>query len=67
MHPAKLTRVMQPIPAGKTVPIQVVIQGEPDGVSRANLSLENDMKLYVGRAYGESGGAWNPLASVEGK
>jgi hypothetical protein len=67
VHPVKLTRVMQPIPAGKTVPIQVVIQGEPDGVSRANLSLDNDYKLYIGRAYGEAAGVWNPVASVEGK
>jgi hypothetical protein len=56
---------MQPIPPGKAVPIQVVIQGEPDGVSRANLSLENTFKIYIGATYGEPAGIWNPLAATD--
>jgi hypothetical protein len=67
VQPSKLTRVMQPIPPGKTVPIEVVIQGEPDGVSRSNFSLANDMKIYLGRVYGEVAGVWNPVAAVQEK
>ena len=34
VHPAKLTDVAQPIPAGHTVPISVVLQGDWDGAER---------------------------------
>ena len=46
VHPAKLTDVMQPIPAGQTVPISVVLQGDWDG-SRAHLSIENEFRIIL--------------------
>ena len=45
-HPAKLTDVMQPIPAGQTVPISVVLQGDWDG-ARAHLSIENEFRIIL--------------------
>jgi hypothetical protein len=46
VHPAKLTDVMQPIPAGQTVPISVVLQGDWDG-ARAHLSIENEFRIIL--------------------
>jgi hypothetical protein len=46
VHPAKLTDVMQPILAGQTVPISVVLQGDWDG-SRAHLSIENEFRIIL--------------------
>jgi hypothetical protein len=46
VHPAKLTDVLQPIPAGQTVPISVVLQGDWDG-SRAHLSIENEFRIIL--------------------
>src|SRR5258708_18902028 len=46
VHPAKLTDVMQPIPARQTVPISVVLQGDWDG-SRAHLSIENEFRIIL--------------------
>jgi len=46
VHPARLTDVMQPIPAGQTVPISVVLQGDWDG-SRAHLSIENEFRIIL--------------------
>ena len=46
VHPARLTDVMQPIPAGKTVPISVVLQGDWNG-SRAHLSIENEFRIIL--------------------
>ena len=46
VHPAKLTDVMQPIPAGQTVPISVVLQGDWDG-SRVHLSIENEFRIIL--------------------
>jgi len=46
VHPATLTDVMQPIPAGRTVPISVVLQGDWDG-SRAHLSIDNEFRIIL--------------------
>jgi hypothetical protein len=46
VHPAKLTDVQQPIPAGQTVPIAVVLQGDWDA-SRAHLSIENEFRIIL--------------------
>jgi hypothetical protein len=46
VHPAKLTDVMQPIPAGQTVPISLVLQGDWDG-SRAHLSVQNEFRIIL--------------------
>ncbi|MBV8228292.1 MAG: hypothetical protein JO232_24215 [Verrucomicrobia bacterium] len=45
-HPIKLLSCLRPIPPGKTVPIEVVIQGDYDG-ARANLSIENEFRLQL--------------------
>jgi hypothetical protein len=47
VHPIKLLDCLRPIPAGATVPIDVVIQGDIDG-GRANLSIENEMRIVLG-------------------
>jgi hypothetical protein len=46
VHPAKLVDVLEPIPAGATVPIDIVIQGDWDG-SRANLAIDNEMRIIL--------------------
>jgi hypothetical protein len=46
VHPAKLTDVQQPIPAEKTVPIAVVLQGDWDG-GRAHLSIQNEYRIIL--------------------
>jgi hypothetical protein len=46
VHPAKLTDVQQPIPAGQTVPIAVVLQGDWDA-SRAHLSVQNEFRIIL--------------------
>jgi hypothetical protein len=46
VHPAKLVDVMQPIPAGKTVPIAVVLQGDWD-TTRAHLSIQNEYRIIL--------------------
>jgi hypothetical protein len=46
VHPARLTDVMQPIRAGQTVPISVVLQGDWDG-SRAHLSIQNEFRIIL--------------------
>jgi hypothetical protein len=46
VHPAKLVDVAQPIPAEKTVPIAVVLQGDWDA-SRAHLSIQNEFRIIL--------------------
>ena len=46
VHPVKLLVCLRPIPPGKTVPIDVVIQGDIDG-GRANLSIHNEMRIIL--------------------
>jgi hypothetical protein len=55
VHPIKLLDCLRPIPAGVTVPIDVVIQGDIDG-SRANLSIENEYRIELP---GDTGTVWN--------
>jgi hypothetical protein len=55
VHPAKLTDCVRPIPAGATVPIVVVIQGDIDG-GRANLSIENEFRIMLP---GDTGTVWS--------
>jgi hypothetical protein len=57
VHPAKLTDCLRPIPAGATVPIDVVIQGDIDG-GRANLSIDNEFRIILPPIPGE-GTVWN--------
>jgi hypothetical protein len=57
VHPAKLTDCLRPIPAGETVPIVVVLQGDVDG-ARANLSIDNDFRIVLPPIPGE-GTVWN--------
>jgi hypothetical protein len=56
VHPVKLLDCLRPIPAGATVPIDVVIQGDVDG-GRANLSIENEMRIILPPIPGE-GTVW---------
>ena len=56
-HPVKLLDCLRPIPGGATVPIDVVIQGDVDG-GRANLSIENEMRIILPPIPGE-GTVWN--------
>lgn len=53
IHPVKLLDCLRPIPAGATVPIVAVIQGDVDG-GRANLSIENEFRILVGSVDGEA-------------
>jgi hypothetical protein len=46
VHPVKLLDCLRPIPAGATVPIDVVIEGDMDG-GRANLSVDNEMRIIL--------------------
>jgi hypothetical protein len=46
VHPAKVCDVFTPIPPNRTVPIEVVIQGDIDG-GRANLSINNEMRIVL--------------------
>jgi hypothetical protein len=46
VHPAKLVDVAQPIPAEKTVPMAVVLQGDWDA-SRAHLSIQNEYRIIL--------------------
>src|SRR3984893_10958494 len=55
VHPIKLLDCLRPIPAGVTVPIDVVIQGDIDG-SRANLSIENEYRIELS---GDTGTVWS--------
>ncbi len=55
VHPAKLTDCLRPIPAGATVPIDVVIQGDIDG-GRANLSIDNEFRIMLP---GDIGTVWS--------
>ena len=55
VHPAKLTDCLRPIPAGATVPIVVVIQGDIDG-GRANLSIQNEFRIMLP---GDTGTVWS--------
>ena len=55
VHPAKLTDCLRPIPAGATVPIVVVIQGDVDG-GRANLSIQNEFRIMLP---GDTGTVWS--------
>ena len=55
VHPTKLCDCLRPIPAGATVPIVVVIQGDIDG-GRANLSLENEFRIMLP---GDTGTVWS--------
>ena len=55
VHPIKLCDCLRPIPAGATVPIVVVIQGDIDG-GRANLSIENEFRIMLP---GDTGTLWS--------
>jgi hypothetical protein len=57
VHPAKLTDCLRPIPAGETVPIVVVLQGDVDG-GRANLAIDNEFRIILPPIPGE-GTVWN--------
>jgi hypothetical protein len=57
VHPAKLCDCLKPIPAGETVPIVVVLQGDIDG-ARANLSIDNEFRIILPPINGEST-IWN--------
>jgi hypothetical protein len=54
VQPVKVCDVFTPIPANRTVPIEVVLQGDIDG-SRANLSIENEMRIILP----SEGTVWN--------
>jgi len=56
-HPVKLLDCLRPIPAGATVPIDVVLQGDIDG-GRANLSIDNEFRIILPPIPGE-GTVWN--------
>jgi hypothetical protein len=56
-HPVKLLDCLRPIPGGATVPIVVVLQGDIDG-SRANLSIDNPMRIILPPIPGE-GTVWD--------
>src|SRR5262249_51159573 len=56
-QPVKLLDCLRPIPAGSTVPIDVVLQGDIDG-GRANLSIENEFRIILPPIPGE-GTVWN--------
>ena len=56
-HPVKLLDCLKPIPAGATVPIDVVLQGDIDG-GRANLSIDNEFRIILPPIPGE-GTVWN--------
>jgi hypothetical protein len=56
-HPVKLLDCLRPIPAGATVPIDVVLQGDIDG-GRANLSIDNEFRIILPPILGE-GTVWN--------
>jgi len=56
-HPVKLLDCLRPIPAGATVPIDVVLQGDIDG-GRANLSIDNEFRIVLPPIPGE-GTVWN--------
>jgi len=56
-HPVKLLDCLRPIPAGATVPIDVVVQGDIDG-GRANLSIDNEFRIILPPIPGE-GTVWN--------
>jgi len=55
VHPAKLTDCLRPIPAGATVPIVVVIQGDIYS-GRANLSIQNEFRIMLP---GDTGTVWS--------
>jgi hypothetical protein len=55
VHPAKLTDCLRPIPAGATVPIVVVIQGDMYS-GRANLSIQNEFRIMLP---GDTGTVWS--------
>jgi hypothetical protein len=55
VHPVKLLDCLRPIPPHRTVPIDVVIQGDIDG-GRANLSAENTYRIELPM---ESGNVWS--------
>jgi hypothetical protein len=46
VHPIKLLDCVRPVPPHKTVPIDVVIQGDIDG-GRANLSVDNEFRIML--------------------
>jgi hypothetical protein len=56
-HPVKLLDCLRPIPAGATVPIDVVLQGDIAG-GRANLSIDNEFRIILPPIPGE-GTVWN--------
>jgi hypothetical protein len=56
-HPVKLLDCLRPIPAGATVPIDVVLQGDIDG-GRANLSIDNEFRIVLPPIPG-AGTVWN--------
>lgn len=55
IHPIKLLDCLRPIPPHRTVPIDVVIQGDVDG-GRANLSADNSYRIELPM---DSGNVWS--------
>jgi hypothetical protein len=58
IHPIKLLDCLRPIPANKTVPIDVVIQGDIDG-GRANLAIVNEYRIILPRPEGATATIWD--------
>jgi hypothetical protein len=63
VHPIKYFSCKQPIAPGETVKAVAIIQGDVDGVSRANLAIENEMRIQLPTVSGESVSGWAPRLS----
>lgn len=59
VHRAKLVSCQRPVASGASVPIEVVIQGALDGVSRANLSLSNEFRIETPIPDGQPTTLWD--------
>jgi hypothetical protein len=59
VHPCRLFQGQRPIPAGKSVPFAAVIQGGIDGLTRANLSINNEYRLEVPPVDGQPVSLWS--------
>jgi hypothetical protein len=58
LHPAKLTEGLhRAIPAGATVPLYVVLQGDYDG-GRLAASIDNEFRIILGDPVGSKGTVW---------
>lgn len=59
VHPAKMVSCQRPVASGASVPIEVIIQGSLDGVSRANLSLSNEFRIETPIPDGQPTTLWD--------